>query len=294
MKPAPFRYHRPETLEEALALMADAGPDTRPLAGGQSLIPAMNFRLAQPAVLVDLGRLDELRFVRQTDAGLQIGAMTTQSAVEHDPAAAAGAPLLAETLPWIGHPQIRNRGTVGGSLAHADPAAELPVAAVAARARVRLQSVRNDRWLDASDFFLGLFATALEPGELLTEIELPAPADRSGSCFDEFARRHGDYALAGAAAVVEVDDAGQCGDCRLVLLGCGDGPLRVETAEQLLAGENPAAPLFEGAAEEIRRSVDPHSDLHASAGYRRHLAGVLGKRTLRTAWERALAARNPS
>ena len=281
MKPPVFAYHRPDTVEEALALLAELGGDAKPLAGGQSLIPTMNFRLAQPAALVDLNRLDALAHISESgEGGVFIGAMTRQRAVERSALVGERAPLLAEALPFVAHPQIRNRGTIGGSLAHADPAAELPAVTVALDATFHVRSTGSERRLRAAEFFTGLFAPALEPGELVVAIELPAPAPRTGWAFVEVARRHGDYALAGVAARVMLDGTGRCADARVVLLSVGDGPVVSPGAAAALAGQKPDAAAIRAAAEAVRQEVDPPGDIHASAAYRRHLAAVLTRRAL--------------
>ncbi|MGH7673626.1 MAG: FAD binding domain-containing protein [Gemmatimonadales bacterium] len=291
MKPAPFDYHRPATLDEALALLAEHGADAKPLAGGQSLIPAMNFRLARPAILIDLDRVRELAFLSAGTDGLRVGAMTRQREVERSPLVARAAPLLHAALPFIAHPQIRNRGTMGGSLAHADPAAELPAVALALDARLHLRRRDGARSLPAGEFFTGLFATALAPDELLVEVSLPAPAARSGWAFDEVARRHGDYALVGVAAVVSLDARGRCERARLALLSVGEGPVLAQQAAALLAGQVPSPDLIRAAAEAAAtRDIDPPGDIHASPAYRRQLAAVLTRRTLTSALERARAA----
>lgn len=287
MKPAPFRYFAPKTIDEALALLAEHGWDAKPLAGGQSLVPTMNFRLAQPAVLIDLNGVDELFFLRPQGSGLSIGAMTRQRTLERSPLTAERAPLIAEAMPHIAHPQIRNRGTVGGSLAHADPAAELPALCVTLNARFRLRSRGGERWVDARDFYVGLFATDLQPDELLVEIEIPAMPARTGWAFDEIARQHGNYALAGAAATVTVDEAGRCGQVRLVYLSVGEGPTEAHGAQATLIGEIPSAEAIRAAAAiAAAEDIDPVGDIHASAAYRRHLARVLAERVLRKATER--------
>lgn len=287
MKPAPFDYFAPETRAGALALLAKH-EDAKPLAGGQSLVPAMNFRLARPAVLVDLNRVSDLTGIHAGES-LRIGAMTRQADLEQNRDVASFAPLVAEAIPHVAHAPIRNRGTLGGNLAHADPASELPAVMVALGARFRLQSERGDRWTNAADFFLGLFATLLEPGELLVEIEIPMPRPRTGHAFLEIARRHGDYALAGAAAAVSLDAQGRGERARLVLFGVGEGPWVATRAEGMLGGESPGPELLAGAAEAVRAEVDPPSDIHASGGYRRHLSGVLARRVLERAFERAKA-----
>ena len=197
------------------------------------------------------------------------------------------APLLAEAIPHIAHPQIRNRGTVGGTLAHADPAAEMPAVAVALGARFRLQSVRGERWIDASDFFTSLFATALAPDELLVEVEIPPPPPRTGSAFIEIARRHGDYALAGIAVTVTTDQSGACSGASLVALSVGDRPIRSTALESVLLGQQPGESLFESAAAAVQAEIDPVGDIHASTDFKRHLTGVLTRRTLVRAFDRA-------
>lgn len=289
MKPAPFRYFAPQTLDEALSLLAEHGYDAKPLAGGQSLVPAMNFRLAQPAVLVDLNRIPELAFIRAADGGgLRIGAMTRQRTLERDPLVATRAPLVHAAMPHIAHVQIRNRGTIGGSLAHADPAAELPAVALALDASFRLRSRRGERWVAADEFFISLFTTALEPDELLVEVALPPLLPHTGWAIEEVARRHGDYALVGVAATLVLNEAGRCSQARIALLSVGDGPVAAQEAATLLVGERPTAELLTTVAESVARDeIDPASDIHASAAYRRHLAKVLTRRALAEAYERA-------
>lgn len=290
MKPPVFEYHRPDSLNEALALLG-AHPDAKPLAGGQSLIPAMNFRLAAPGRLIDLNALDELAGIDETaEGGLRIGAMTRHRAVERSAAVAARAPLLAAAMPFIAHRQIRNRGTIGGSLAHADPAAELPAVMVALAARLVLASTRGERVVPAEEFFTGLFATALEEGELITAIEIPAPPPRSGSAFLELARRHGDYALVGVTAVVILDSADRVAEARIVLFSVGEGPVRAARAEAALAGTTGDAAAREAAADAVQGDIDPSSDIHASSAYRRQLASVLTRRALAAALGRAVDA----
>jgi carbon-monoxide dehydrogenase medium subunit len=287
VKPAPFQYERPGSLEEALHSLAVHGGDGKVLAGGQSLIPVMNFRLAQPAVLVDVNRLGELDFVAAGDGGsLRLGALVRQARLEREPAVARLAPLLAEAVPSIAHPQIRNRGTLGGSLAHADPAAELPAVMVALDARFRLAREGGDRWVPAAEFFGGLFATALEPEEMLVEVEIPPWPAGSGGCFLEVSRRHGDYAMVGVAARTSLGGDGRLGPSRLVYLSVGDAPVEVEAGRQT-AAEAPSEELFAAVAHAAAGELEPASDIHASAEYRRHLAAVLARRALATAAARA-------
>ena len=292
MKPAPFEYHAPNTTREALALLARHGYDAKPLAGGQSLVPMMNFRLAQPAILVDLNHIAELGFIRAEGNGeLHVGAMTRQRTVEFDPIVARQAPMIHEAMPKIAYPQVRNRGTFGGSLAHADPSAELPAAAVALNARLRVLRGTTERWVPAREFFAGFFTTVMEPDELLVEIvvpPLPAGEARSGWSFLEVARRHHDFALVGVAAVVILDGTDRCRDARLVFFSVGDGPVQALQATELLRGQPLTAEAIREAAElAARADVDPGSDINASADYRQHLVGVLGRRALTEAAARA-------
>lgn len=290
MKPAPFEYLAPNDLEAALAAMRQHGYDAKLLAGGQSLIPLLNFRLASPSILVDLNPLGDLDFVRPSPGGgLQIGAMTRQSRLGSDPLITERAPLLHEAIPFIAHPQIRNRGTLGGTLAHADPAAELPAIALALQARLRIRSDVGDRWMEAKDFFVGLLTTALEPEEILVEIEIPPPPRGSGWSFLEVSRRHGDYALAGLAAHIALDEEGRCTEARLVYLSAGDGPLLVTTAVEPLLGQEPNdASLQEVARQAAAEEVQPTGDIHASVEFKRHLCRVLTYRALKTAYGRAI------
>jgi CO/xanthine dehydrogenase FAD-binding subunit len=288
MKPASFDYHRPQSLAEALALLERFGGDAKVLAGGQSLVPAMNFRLARPAVLVDLNQLGELDYVRKDGGGLRIGAMTRQRAVERDKDIAALSPLLHETMPWIAHPQIRNRGTIGGSLAHADPAAELPAVMLALEAQLVLRSNTDTRTLSAGDFYTGLFSTALASSELLVEVAIPALAPGTGTAFVEVARRHGDFALVGVAALLTLDQSNRCSRARIALLSVGDGPVLAGNAAAALAGRALDAATIEAASRAAAESdVDPPGDIHASSAYRRHLVRVLVGRALTLAAQRA-------
>ena len=288
MKPAPFRYVAAKTVEEALALKAEHGDEARFLAGGQSLVPTMNFRLTQPALLIDINRLSELAGVRNGAADrLRIGAMTRYRSLERDPAIERKLPLIHEALPLIAHPQIRNRGTIGGNLAHADPASEMPAIVLTMGGRLRAQSVKGERWIDASDFFVGALTTALEPDEMLMEIELPIAAPRSGACFLEMSRRRGDFAIIGVACIVRVDEAGQCAEARIGLCNAGDGPVFATAASQSLVGKAIGAADIAEAAALVQGDIDPGGSIHASKEFQRHIAGVLTTRALTTANERA-------
>jgi carbon-monoxide dehydrogenase medium subunit len=294
VKPAPFDYHAPHTLDEAVALLAQYGGDAKPLAGGQSLIPAMNFRLATPAVLVDLNAIAALSYVdgptaegsRSEVALLRIGAMTRHRELERNTLVARHAPLVTRTMPYIAHAAIRTRGTIGGSLAHADPAAELPAVALALDAVCTVSSNSETRVVAAADFFVGLFTTSLAPGELLTEIAVPLPPPKTGFAFQEYSRRHGDFALAGVAAAVTVDDSGRCSGARVALLAVGDRPMLATSAAAVLAGQLPSTEVLRAAADAAAsRDIDPPSDIHASSRYRRQLVNVLTRRTLKEAFE---------
>ena len=288
MKPAPFEYLAPTSLDEVLTVLNEHGSDAKVLAGGQSLVPAMNFRLAQPKILVDLNRLPELDYIRQDDgAGLRIGAMTRQRRLEVDLTVAEQAPLVAETMPYVAHPQIRNRGTFGGSFAHADPAAELPVIALALGARFLARSAKGQRWIPADQFFKGMFTTELAPEEILIEIELPAMSPGTGWSFMEVARRQGDYAMLGVAALLSLDKQGACQSARLVYLNAGDGPVEAREAARSLYGEKFSEAAIDTASALVDREIEPWGNVHASAAFQRHLARVLTRRALKQAWERA-------
>ena len=291
MKPAPFEYFRPGSLNEALSLLAEHGGDAKPLAGGQSLIPAMNFRLATPSVLIDLNALSDLNYINEDSSGVGIGGMTRQRTIERSAVVSKRMPLIAETMPHIAHPAIRNRGTIGGSLAHADPAAELPAVMLALNAMVTVRSASETRDVSADEFFIGLFTTALQPGELLTDIRIPTAAPRSGFAFQEISRRHGDFALVGVAAAVRLHEDGRCTDARVALLSVGDRPMLAQHAASTLIGQAPSTELIRSAADAaVTRDIDPSSDIHASARYRRQLANVLTRRALERAFERARSA----
>jgi len=289
MKPAPFEYIAPASLEEALFALQDHGYEGKLLAGGQSLIPVMNFRLAQPAVIIDLNGVTELDTLGLDGNGsVRVGAMARHSRLEHSETIARVTPLVSEVMPHIAHSQIRNRGTIGGSLAHADPAAELPATMVTLEASFRLQKRGGQRWVRAVDFYQSLFTTALEPDEILVEITIPPRLPDSGYAFIELARRHGDFAQVGVAAVVTMDESRICRSARLVYLNVGEIPMVAAKASELLVGERPTPDLLADAAElASRQEIDPTGDIHASAEYKRHLAAVLGKRALQEAVGRA-------
>ena len=285
MKPAIFEYHDPTTVDELLGLMARFGDQARVLAGGQSLVPLMNFRLIRPAHLIDLNGVAELSYIKTDDRTLRIGAATRQRALEHSAVVARAWPLLCEATSFIGHIQIRNRGTVGGSLAHAFPSAELPIAMVTLDASFALRSAASQRTVRARDFFLAFMTTLLEPGELLAEVIVPSSPPNSGYSFQEVSRRHGDFALAGAAALIALDASGAIELARLTLTGTT--PMRAESGEKLLLGERPSEALFRDAAARATENLEQDGDIHASAEYRRGACAVLARRALNQAAARA-------
>lgn len=288
MKPAPFAYHAPRDVEEACALLAsglEADEDVRVLAGGQSLVPMMNFRLAAPAGLVDIGRIPELQFLRVNDTGeLEVGAGIRQQELLRDPRVVEGWPVLARAIRLIGHPQIRSRGTVCGSLAHHDPAGELPAVAVALGAHLHLASVDGERDVPAAEFFITHFEVALRPGELVVSVTFPGFQRGAGWGIRELSRRRGDFAIVGACCILAARAASGNDATRVVVFGAGPRPLRVEEAEVLAASD------YDFDADHLRRqvaeAVEPASDIHASAEHRRALAGELVAQSLSDARER--------
>jgi carbon-monoxide dehydrogenase medium subunit len=300
MKPPAFDYEAPGSLAEALALKARHGDEARFLAGGQSLVPAMNFRLVRPAVLIDLNGIAELgQLTCSAAGGLSIGALVRHARVEADAQVARHQPLLSEAIHEVAHPQVRNRGTVCGNLAHADPASELPAVMVALQAQMRAVSVRGERSIAAADFFQGTYTTALETDELLAQVRLEPLASGTGTAFLELARRPGDYAMMGVAVVVQTDASGACTDARVVCCGAGDRPLASLASAAVLRGASPGSDpaaleaLSEAAGAALAASIDPPGTVHASADYQRHLAQVLSARAIATAFARA-AAHSPS
>jgi len=288
MKPAPFEYFIPDSIEQALELLREHGDDAKILAGGQSLVPAMNFRIHQPAVLIDLNRVPGFGYIREDGNVICVGAMTRERQLEFDDLIAKQAPLLHETVPFIAHPQIRNRGTIGGSLVNADPAAELPVLMLALDARLKARSTSGERWVDAQEFFVGMFTTALEADEILVEIELPVMPPHTGWSFMEVAPRAGDYALMGVATLVSLDEDGRSKGAKLVYLNAGDGPVDAKEAVESLEGEQLNDSLIESAARIASESeITPFGNVHASPEFQRHLANVLTKKTLKMAIQRA-------
>jgi CO/xanthine dehydrogenase FAD-binding subunit len=280
MKSAQFEYDDPMTLDETLELLATHGDACKVLAGGQSLVPLMNFRLARPARLVDVNGVDSLGGLRLEQGRLVIGAMTRHSELEQSPQVAAGWPLLTEAVGWVGHSQIRNRGTIGGSVAHADPAAELPAALAALDATFHVRSKRGSRKLTWDEFFISEFTTALLPDELVVAVEVPAQPAARKTAFVEFARRHGDFALGGAAVTLSLDREGRCDGATIALLSAGPRPVRPEAAEKLLLGSRLEEATILAAAAEAVKGLRPTSDLHGSSEYRVGLLRVMTQRAL--------------
>ena len=288
MKPAPFKYHAPHSLEEALSLMNQHADEAKLLAGGQSLVPAMNFRVVQPSLLIDLNRVQEMAYISEDKNALHVGAMARERQLEFNASIETRTPLLHEAVPFIAHPQIRNRGTIGGSIVNADPAAELPVLMLALDARLKAQSISGERWIDAKDFFAGMFTTALEPNEILVEIELPFMSAHTGWSFMEVAPRAGDYALMGVAALVTLDENGKCTHAKLVYLNAGDGPVDAKDAAKSLEGEALSDAWMESAAAMAsEKEINPFGNVHTSPEFQRHLAKVLTKKALKQAIQRA-------
>ena len=285
MKPAKFNYHAPTTRDEALELLGQHGYDAKVLAGGQSLMPMMNLRLARPAVVVDINRVEGLSGISSDDGGMTVGAMTRQRQVERSAEVAERFPVIAAAIPQIAHFQIRNRGTVGGSLAHSDPAAEIPALCLALDAQMTAASASGERTIAAGDFALGLLTTALEPDELLTQVRLPSLGGegewRWG--FREVSRRDGDFALVGAVTLLRVDNANVCREARIAMFAVGDGPMRMAEAEASLVGKVVDADARAEAAALVSAAVDPGSDIHASAEYRKEVSAVMARRALEDA-----------
>lgn len=279
MKPAPFTYAACETVEEAVSLLAEHGDEAKLLAGGQSLVPLMNLRLAAPAVLVDLNRVSALQGI-SANGTIEIGAMTRQSEVEGSREIAAGAPLVIEALRHVAFPAVRSRGTIGGSIAHADPAAELPAVLLALGGEVVAQSASGSRTIPADELFQTYFTTALRSDEVLTRVRIPVAGDGQRFGIQEVARKRNDFALAGAVVVASVDGSGVCTSARVALFGVSDRPVRAAGAERALAGRSLDAEAASGAAEAAMGEIDPKGDAHASVGYRREVAGVLVRRAV--------------
>lgn len=286
MKPAAFEYVVADSVEGAVAALGAAGGDGKILAGGQSLVPMLNFRLLRPSVLVDINRIPKLAFVEDCENSIKVGALTRHAMLETSSIVAEHLPVLHEAMTFVAHLAIRNRGTIGGSLAHADPAAELPMISLLLNSKFGIVSSAGRRIVDPAAFFLGALTTGLGDDDFLTDIEFPKLAPNTGWGFEEIARRSGDFALASVAATISAT-AGAMGDVRIAMMGIGETAMRAPEAEALLAGHALTDELLNEAVASIRASVEPNTDLHASADYRRHLVGILARRALRAAWNRA-------
>jgi carbon-monoxide dehydrogenase medium subunit len=288
-----FEYRSPTSIDEALSLLAEHGEEARVLAGGQSLMPLMALRLARPEMVVDVGRVEGLAEIAEHDGQLQIGSLVRERAAERSDRVRRRAPLLADAVPLIGHVAIRNRGTIGGSVAHSDPAAEIPAVVLAMDAELVARSgSRGQRIIDAADFFVGHFTNALAADELLTEVRMPTVKPATGTSFLEAVRRNGDFAVVGAAVIVQMreGDPPEVAAARIALIGVASTPIRRPDAERLLSGAPPTDDTFKAAAAEAAHGLDPPSDLHGSASYRKRVAEVLVRRALQQATERAGAA----
>jgi carbon-monoxide dehydrogenase medium subunit len=280
VKPPPFKYTRPESLAEVIAILAEHGYDAKVLAGGQSLVPLLNMRFARPEVLVDITRVGELRGISTSDE-TWIGATTSQATVLADEAVRSRTPMLVEAMRWVAHPAIRNRGTLGGTVAHADPAAEAPAVVVALDGELTIQGPRGERAVDAEDFFQGSFTTALDPDEVLTGVRFPFASPARRFAFMEVARRHGDFAIAGVAAAADVDDSGRASSARIVLFGVDDRPVRAREAEARVEGEDLAdESVRREAAALASEGLEPPADVHGTADYRRRVVHALVGRAL--------------
>jgi carbon-monoxide dehydrogenase medium subunit len=286
VKPPRFDYYAPVTVDEALSLLTRYGGEAKVLAGGQSLVPLLNFRLTRPAALVDLNRIGALAYIREADGQVRLGAMTRQRAIELSPLVRARLPLLDEATRWVGHLPIRTRGTIGGSIAHADPAAEYPAVLTALEGEVVARGPRGERVIQPGALFQTYLTTSLAPDEILTEVRLPVMPAGGGYAFEEFSRRHGDFAIVGIAALV-VLEGGRCVRARLATAGAGPVPVRLRAAEEILESEGLGGAAVEAAAQRASELVEPDSDIHASAAYRRHLTRVLTGRALARARARA-------
>jgi len=286
MKPPPFDYVLAESVEDAISALAGAGSDAKIIAGGQSLVPMLNFRLLKPSVLVDVNAISDLSFIKDDGDTVRIGALTRHRRLETSPLIARCFPVMAEAMGYVAHLAIRNRGTIGGSLAHADPAAELPMLALLFDAELHTASSSGGRRITARDFFLGALTVDLAADELVTEIHIPKLPVSSGWGFAEVARRGGDFALAAVATVLSVTD-GTITAARIGMMGIGDTPQRATEAETLLVGQRVEPSTLATLSGAVREAVTPNTDAHASADYRRHLVGILAQRTVMAAWQRA-------
>jgi CO/xanthine dehydrogenase FAD-binding subunit len=287
MKPPKFSYLRPNSLQEALDMLAEYGDDAKIMSGGQSLIPLLNMRLSTPGYIIDIGRVEELKGIREEKDVIVIGGMTRHVDVEKSALVREKCPLLTEGITWVGHNQIRSRGTIGGSIAHADPSAELPCMLTALRGEIVIMSREEEINVSPEEFFLSYLLTSLEPNQLIKEIRFPKIKKGSGYAFEEVARRHGDFALVEVAAVVELEADGTIADAKIALGGANSVPFIPEVVEEFLIGKMPDDSILKEAATLQLGDLDPEGDIHGSKEYRRYLTGVLLERTLNKAIDRA-------
>ena len=293
MKPFSFEYYAPQTVEEAVRLLASGGLEARVLAGGQSLMPMLNMRLARPARVVDINGIAALNYIKTDDDCLRVGALARHADLLRNPEVRRGWPLLAEAVAFVGHPAIRNRGTVCGSISHADPASEQPCILMAMDGIVTIAGASGRREVPAREFFVTMMTTAVEPGEMVVEVRYPRLPAGTGSAFIEFGRRHGDFAIVGVAATLTME-RDVCRQARLCLVGVADTPFRAEAAEAAITGHHFTAAsseqVFAAAAAAVQSAIEPAEDIHGSSSYRRHLAGALTERALRSAMSRVNSA----
>jgi CO/xanthine dehydrogenase FAD-binding subunit len=287
MKPPKFSYLRPNSLQEALDMLAEYGDDAKIMSGGQSLIPLLNMRLSTPGYIIDIGRVEELKGIREEEDVIVIGGMTRHVDVEKSALVREKCPLLTEGITWVGHNQIRSRGTIGGSIAHADPSAELPCMLTALRGEIVIMSREEEINVSPEEFFLSYLLTSLEPNQLIKEIRFPKIKKGSGYAFEEVARRHGDFALVEVAAVVELEADGTIADAKIALGGANSVPFIPEAVEEFLIGKMPDDSILKEAATLQLDDLDPEGDIHGSKEYRRYLSGVLLERALYKAIDRA-------
>jgi carbon-monoxide dehydrogenase medium subunit len=286
MKPAAFDYVLADSVESAVSALGAAGGDGKIIAGGQSLVPMLNFRLLRPSVLVDINRIPGLASIEDGGESIRVGALTRHVALETSPVIAQSFPVLQKAMTFVAHLAIRNRGTIGGSLSHADPAAELPMMSMLLDAKLGIASANSRRIVAPADFFLGALTTDLGDDELLTDIDFPKLHPNTGWGFEEIARRAGDFALACVATTITAVD-GAIGEVRIAMMGVGETAMRASEAEALLTGRDLTNQSLDEAVAAIRSAVEPNTDLHASSDYRRHLVGIIARRALVSAWDRA-------
>jgi carbon-monoxide dehydrogenase medium subunit/2-furoyl-CoA dehydrogenase FAD binding subunit len=287
MKPSAFEYYTPFTVREAVELLQRHGDEAKILAGGQSLIPMMNFRVARPKVLIDINKIKELDYIREEKGELVIGGLTRERTLEVSPVVKKKCPILAEAISHIGHLPIRTRGTIGGSLVHADPSAEIPIIVCGLGGKMKVVGPSGERTLGPDEFFLTYLTSALEAAEVLVEVRIPTLPANAGWSFMEFSRRHGDFGIVAVASVLYLENKGLCRQARIALGGVAPTPMRAGEAENLLAGRVITEELIKEAGIKAAQATDPESDYHASAEYRKDMAKVFTQRSLKEAWNKA-------